>query len=161
MLRLTVSEYEIETVTLSPTSQARAASAWASQPQGTKANLAPRPPSPDPAPPQTMETMSQIKLMNNFRIFLQQNINHHPPIRGAAVNRQFNHGCKPSKIKGGQQSPVFRTSCWQGSVCNSAPNRPIDPKFCMWGSFGRYIWFLFKAGSHDLYRGQTCSDLQM
>ena len=52
-------------------------------------------------------------------------------------------------------------SWWQKGVCNSAPNGPIDLKFCMWGSFGRYIWFLFKARSHDLYRGQTCSSLKM
>ena len=24
----------------------------------------------------------------------------------------------------------------------------------IWGSYGRYIWFLFKSRSHDLYRGQ-------
>ena len=52
-------------------------------------------------------------------------------------------------------------SWWQKGVCNSAPNGPNDLKFCMWGSFGRYIWFLFWSRSHDLYRGQTCSGLQM
>ena len=38
-------------------------------------------------------------------------------------------------VKGGQQGLVFRTSCRQGGACNSAPNGPIDPKFCMWGTF--------------------------
>ena len=52
-------------------------------------------------------------------------------------------------------------SWWQKGVCNSAPNGPNDLKFCMWGSFGRYIWFLFWSRSHDLYRGQTCSSLKM
>ena len=49
----------------------------------------------------------------------------------------------------------------QGGACNSAPIRPIDLKFCMWGSLGGYIWFLLKSRSHDLYRDQTWSSLQM
>ena len=55
------------------------------------------------------------------------------------------------KVKGGQQSPVY----WTGGVCNTSPNGPIDLKFCMWGSFGRYIWFLFKSRLYDLYRGKS------
>ena len=55
----------------------------------------------------------------------------------------------------------FRMSWWQKGFCYSAPNGPIDLKFCMWGSFGRYIWFLFWLRSFNLYRGRTCSGLQM
>ena len=60
-------------------------------------------------------------------------------------------------IKGG--SKVSKPS--KEEFCNSAPNGPNDLEFCMWGTLGRYIWFLCKSRSHDLYIGQTCSGLQM
>ena len=34
-------------------------------------------------------------------------------------------------------------------------NGPNDLKFCIWGSFMRYIWFLFKLRSDSHYRGNS------
>ena len=39
---------------------------------------------------------------------------------------------------------------------NSAKRGAVTQCY-MWGSFGRYIWLLFKSMSCDLYRGQTCT----
>ena len=60
-------------------------------------------------------------------------------------------------IKGGMKVHVLE----QGGVCNSAPNGPNDVKICLQGAFVGYYCVLVKSRSCDLYRGQTCSGLQM